>query len=216
VSNRRRDTPRDAVDEEAPVSQLPQTPDFAAIEIKAPQSAKRRGLILTLIGNLVYTWSNNESMFIYVLMLLMNTDEASATIVFATLNTTRARLDLIERLAKIKIVDKTVAKALDRIVARFNELTKIRNEFNHCLYTVNNLGEITDTQSIKVQEVRGKFQLGSGRKMDDARVNEMLGAIRGLTRLNREIWDFLPRLKEHIDKANMANGRSSSPEAIAG
>jgi hypothetical protein len=41
-------------------------------------------------------------------MLLMETDEATAAIVFATLNTTRARIDLIERLAKIKVGDKKV------------------------------------------------------------------------------------------------------------
>lgn len=58
---------------------------------------------LTLIGNLVHCWSNNESLFIYILMLLMETDEATAAIVYATLNTTRARIDLIERLAKIKV-----------------------------------------------------------------------------------------------------------------
>ena len=49
-----------------------------------------------------------ESLFIYILMLLMETDEATAAIVFATLNTTRARIDLIERLAKIKVGDKKV------------------------------------------------------------------------------------------------------------
>jgi hypothetical protein len=41
-------------------------------------------------------------------MLLMETDEATAAIVFATLNTTRARIDLIERLAMIKVGDKQV------------------------------------------------------------------------------------------------------------
>jgi len=195
------------------VSQLPQKPDFAAIEAKAHQSARRRNLVLTLIGNLVYSWSNNESMFLYVLMLLMNTDEASATVVFATLNTTRARIELIERLAKIKIVDKMIAKNLERLVGRFNELTKVRNEFNHCLYTVDSVGEITDTQSIKVQEVRGMLQLGTARKMDDARINEMLGSIRALARLNREIWDFLPRLKDHLDA--VATGSVEAPPADA-
>jgi hypothetical protein len=201
----------DAWDEEASVSQIPQKPDFAAIEAKAHQSVNRRSFILALIGNLVYSWSNNESMFIYVMMLLMNTDETSATVVFATLNTTRARLDLIERLAKLKITNRIVGKALERIISRFNELTKMRNEFNHCLYTVNESGEITDTQSIRVQEIHGKLQLGTGRKMDDARIDEMLDAIRALTKLNRDIWDFLPRLKEYLDKANgKTNGQSET------
>ena len=177
------------------MSQLPPKPDFAAIEAAAHGSANRRTFIMALIGNLVYTWANNESMFIYVLMVLMNTREPSAAVVFSTLNTTRARLDLVERLAKIKIKDKSIQKALERIISQFNELTKLRNEFNHCMYTLNERGEITHTHSIRMQEVKGKLQLGVVRKMDDARINEILAAIRSMTKLNREIWDFLPRLQ---------------------
>jgi uncharacterized tellurite resistance protein B-like protein len=187
------------------VSQLPPKPDFAAIEAASHESVNRRTFILALIGNLVYSWSNNESMFIYVLMLLMKTDETSAAVVFATLNTTRARLDLVDRLAKINVRDKSVAKALDRIVAKFNDLTKIRNEFNHCMYTVNDHGEITHTNSIRMHEVRGQVQLGIVRKMDDKRINSMLEAIRSLTRLNRDIWDFLPVLQRHLDETRRQN-----------
>jgi hypothetical protein len=178
-----------------PVPQLPPKPDFAAIEAAAHGSANRRTFIMALIGNLVYSWANNESMFIYVLMILMNTDEASAAVVFTTLNTTRARLDLVERLARIKIRDKSIQKALERIITQFNELTKLRNEFNHCMYTLNERGEITHTHSIRMQDVKGKLQLGVIRKMDDARINDILAAVRDMTTLNREIWDFLPRLQ---------------------
>ena len=89
-------------------SRLPPKPDFEAIEAAAVGSADRRTMILALIGNLVFSWSNNESMFIYILMILLETDEVSAAIVFATLNTTRARLDLVQRLATAKINDRAV------------------------------------------------------------------------------------------------------------
>ena len=190
------------------VSQLPPKPDFAAIEASAHQSVNRRTFILAAIGNLVYGWSNNESMFIYVIMLLMNSDEPSAAVVFATLNTTRARLDLVERLAKIKIRDKAIAKALEKIVARFNELTRIRNEFNHCMYTVGEHGEITHTRSIRLQQVRGQLQLGVVRNMDDARIKEMMDAIRNQTQLNRDIWEFLPRLQGHLATVHADGGGS--------
>jgi hypothetical protein len=189
-------------------SQLPRKPDFAAIEASAHQSVNRRTFILAAIGNLVYGWSNNESMFIYVIMLLMNTDEPSAAIVFATLNTTRARLDLVDRLAKIKIRDKAIAKTLEKIVTRFNELTRMRNEFNHCMYTVGEHGEITHTRSIRLQEVRGQLQLGVVRDMDDARIKEMMDAIRNQTQLNRDIWEFLPRLQTHLAAVHADGGAS--------
>ena len=95
------------------VSKLPPKPDFDVLAAAAPASADRRTFVLALIGNLICSWSNNESLFIYVLMILLRTDEASAAVVFATLNTTRARLDLIQRLAKIRVTDKALVEKSD-------------------------------------------------------------------------------------------------------
>ena len=177
---------------------LPPRPDFEAIEAAAPGSADRRTTILALIGNLVFAWSNNESMFIYVIMLLMETDPTSAGIVFATLNTTRARLDLVERLAKAKISDRQLAKTLDDLIERFNECTRVRNEFNHCIYVMNERGEISQTHSTRIQTTRGRLQFGTARNMDDARLKEMIDTSAELKRLNRDLWDFLPRLEAHL------------------
>ena len=189
------------------MSSLPPKPDFAAIEAAAPKGGGRRMVTLTLIGNFVHCWSNNESLFIYILMLLMETDEATAAIVFATLNTTRARIDLIERLAKIKVGDKQVEKKLDDIVERFNDSTRMRNEFNHCMYVLDERGEITHTNHMRVQEVKGRLQLGIVRPMDDARIRELQNAIRNMTQLNRDIWDFMGVLQKYLA------GRPRSPRA---
>jgi hypothetical protein len=189
-------------------TRLPPKPDFQAIEAAAIDSADRRTMILALIGNLVFSWSNNESMFIYVLMVLLETDEVSAAIVFATLNTTRARLDLVQRLATAKIKDQPTAKALDKIISRFNESTRIRNEFNHCMYTVNERGEITHTHAMKIKESRGHLTLGELRPMDDARIAELVKSVADLKTLNRDLWDILPRLQTAVV--------SLSPQSAAG
>jgi hypothetical protein len=155
-------------------------------------------MILSLIGNLVFNWSNNESLFSYVLMLLLKVDQVSAAIVFATLNTTRARLDLIQRLAQVKIKDKALSKELDRLIERFNDGTHIRNEFNHCMYTVDSSGEISHTQSMRLIQTRSALRFGETKPLDDARIHEMAEAVREMSRINREIWDFLPRLEAHL------------------
>ena len=188
-------------------SELPAMPDFKAIEAAAPASADRRTLILALIGNLVFSWSNNESLFIYVLMILLETDQASAAVVFATLNTTRARLDLINRLARIKIRDRAMQKELDRIIARFNECTRVRNEFNHCMYTVDDHGEITHSHSIRIIETKNQLRLGDVKPMDDARLKEMHETTDELKRLNRDIWSFLPRLEAHMTRQKAGSTR---------
>ena len=97
-------------------SKLPTTPDFKALDAEASQSAEQRQIVLTLIGNLIFSWSNNESMFIYLLMSLMKIDLDTAVITFATLNTTRARLDLVRRLSKAKLADPAMIKKIEKLI----------------------------------------------------------------------------------------------------
>lgn len=196
--------------------QLPPMPDFEAIEAVAPKSADHRTSILALIGNLVFSWSNNESLFIYLLMLLLKTDQTSAAIVFATLNTTRARLDLIQRLAKVHIQDASLDKALNKIIERFNECTRIRNEFNHCMYMVDDRGEITHTHSMKIVETRKRLQLGEVRPMDEQRIKEMTAATQELKKLNRDIWQFLPRLQRHLEQIGQTSSAAPDPSRPQG
>jgi len=186
-------------------SRLPPKPDFDAIAASAPSTADRRTQILALIGNLVSSWSNNESLFIYVLMILLRTSQESAALAFATLNTTRARLDLIQRLAKITITDKDLDKTLSRIIERFNESTVIRNEFNHCMYIVDASGQITHTQSMRIVQTRDSLRFGEMKPMDDARLKSMVKATRDMTRINRDIWEFLPRLEGHVRSVGKRN-----------
>jgi hypothetical protein len=178
---------------------LPSTPDFSALEAAAAPFADRQNQILAQIGTLGLAWSNNESVFVYVLMILLETDEVSAAIVFSTLNTTRARIDLIRRLATVKIMDSAVAQTLTRIIRRFDACTNVRNELNHCVFTLNEHGEITHTQTMRVMEHKGALSLGAVRPMDDRRLKEIREANRQLKRLNRDVWDFLPILKRHIE-----------------
>lgn len=195
---------------DASEDRLPPQPDFDALEAAAHRSADRRTTILAMIGSLVYSWSNNESLFIYVLMSLLRTDQTSAAIVFATLNTTRARLDLIERLAQARLADRALRAELVDVIARFNTCTRARNEFNHCMYSLDDEGAITHTQSMKVIEVRGKLKWGSRRPMDDARLAELDRIILDLKTLNRDLWKLLPRLQAAMSGAAVATDVGSA------
>jgi hypothetical protein len=180
------------------VSKLPPKPDFDLLAAAAPASADRRTFILALMGNLICSWSNNESLFIYVLMILLRTDEASAAVVFATLNTTRARLDLIQRLAKIRVSDKALSKNLTTLIERFSESTKVRNELNHCMFIFDSSGAITHTQSMRLVETRSSLRFGETKALDESRLQEMLRTTNEMTKINRDIWDLLPRLEAHV------------------
>ena len=60
-----------------------------------------------------------------------------------------------------------------------------------------------------MQEVKGKLQIGVVRKMDDARINDIMAAIRGMTKLNRDIWDFLPRLQNGVQASSNGLNKTS-------
>ncbi|QQO37038.1 hypothetical protein JJC00_16420 [Bradyrhizobium diazoefficiens] len=182
------------------VSKLPPKPNFSALEATAPESAGHRTNVLALIGNLIFNWSNNESLFIYVLMLLLSTDEASAALVFATLNTTRARLDLIQRLARIKIRDPALDRELNKLIERFNDTTQVRNELTHCMYTVDESGEIVQTQSMRVVQTRASLAFGETRPVDEARLKALSDTVRAMIRINRDVWEFLPKLEAHLQQ----------------
>lgn len=177
---------------------VPERPNFEKIEANASSSAAHRTEVLTLIGTLSFSWSNNESMFIYVLMILLEISQTEAMIIFGTLNTTRARLDLVQRLAKIKLNNKSIFERLQKAIKKFNICTRIRNDFNHALYTVDENGDITQTHSMKISETPTGLKLGVTRAMDSKRETEMCKTIQELKDLNRELWDLLPLLRKHL------------------
>jgi len=119
-------------------------------------------------------------------------------LVFATLNTTRARLDLIQRLARIKIKDQALNRELNKIIDRFNDTTQARNELTHSMYAVDESGEIVRTQSMRVVQTRASLAFGETRPVDKARLNELSETVRVMIRINRDIWELLPKLEAHL------------------
>jgi DNA integrity scanning protein DisA with diadenylate cyclase activity len=179
-------------------SRLPPVPDFTALDAAAPTTADERTRALALIGNLVFTWSNNESVFIYALMVLLETDFSSAAITFISLNTTRARLDLVRRLAKTKLTDDRLIDKVEKLIERFNECTRIRNEFNHCIYQLNERAQITHANVLRINEKKNKVEFAVIREFDDKRMRDIAGTIRKLTVLNRDLWTLLGEMEAHI------------------
>lgn len=186
-------------------SSLPHRPNLLAIKDAARHTQNRRTLILSLIGNLSFCWSNNESMFIYVIMMLLKTDEISAKVVFGTLNTTRARVDLIERLAVANLRDPKLAQELKRILRIFSDCTRVRNEFIHCMFKLNDEGDITHTHSLRLQIIKDELQSGVTREINDARIKKMVQTVKKLIRLNDDIWNILPQIEAHM--AEQSKGR---------
>ena len=101
-------------------------------------------------------------------------------------------------LAKIRITDKALAKSLTVLIERFSESTKVRNELNHCMFVFDRAGAITHTQSMRLVETRSSLRFGELKALDEPRLQEMAQTTGEMTKINRDIWDLLPRLEAHV------------------
>lgn len=180
---------------------LPSPPDFQALDLAALKTTDGRTRLFAAIGSLSCAWSNNESMFIYLIMLLLGTDEARAAIVYSTLNTTRARLDLVHRLSRIRVKDKDLRDQIDALIDGFAAANKLRNELIHATYATDERGNIAHTNSMRIVESKGKLSFGDAKPFDESRMQQIIDAVADLRDLNRQIWDLLPRLKAHVERS---------------
>ena len=101
---------------------------------------------LLLVGKLNYAWTNTESLLIHLIAGLAEVDKETATVIFLTLNTTRARIDLVERLSKLDKVSATERAPILALTGRIQRQSALRNRYNHCIYAFDADGE-TRTRS---------------------------------------------------------------------
>jgi hypothetical protein len=83
--------------------------------------------ILLLIGQLNYTWTNTESLLIYLIAGLAKVDKETAIVIFLTLNTTRARIELVERLAKMASTPSACRQEILDVTRKLGQQARLRN-----------------------------------------------------------------------------------------
>ena len=89
---------------------------------------------LLRVGKLNYSWTNTESLLIHVIAGLTGVEKDVALVIFLTLNTTRARIDLVQRLAKMECTSVPERKRILNVTNRIMKLSALRNRYNHCIY----------------------------------------------------------------------------------
>lgn len=174
----------------------PRTSADQTIKEQAARPAlAKTALLPTRMGQLSLEWSNCESLLIYIIQALLSVPVEKAATIFATLNTTRARLDLVQRLSKLTVMRKGVRKDLDAIITDFAKATRLRNALYHAIFVSDESGGVTHVRSMKLEEQKGVLRFGDERAIDDAFVTELDGSIALLIDLNQRIWALLPALK---------------------
>lgn len=147
--------------------------------------------VLLTVGQLNYTWTNTESLLIYLIAGLAKVDKETAIIIFLTLNTTRARLDLVERLAKMAKTPQACRDAILSVTDQLMHQGKLRNKYSHCIYSFDETGTRASTQLMRIFDSKDAVRYGKLEELDDNEMHRIGASIEAIRDINRQIWKIV-------------------------
>ncbi|UYV39117.1 hypothetical protein N4R57_08990 [Rhodobacteraceae bacterium D3-12] len=112
------------------------------------------------VGRLNYAWTNTESLLIHLIAGLSRVDKETAVVIFLTLNTTRARVDLVERLAKLPRAPKEQRTEILKLTTTLSKLGALRNKYNHCIYSFDPESGDVETILMRIQDRKEEIRMG--------------------------------------------------------
>lgn len=151
--------------------------------------------ILLLVGRLNYTWTNTESLLLHLIAGLSGTTKDVSIVIFLTLNTTRARVDLVERLAKMDHQSVTERDAVLRLTQSLLKLSGARNRFNHCIYAFDPDGGPPKSILMRIADRKDGIRMGQSLDLDAAAIATIRKSIADLAQLNQDIWSHIARYR---------------------
>jgi hypothetical protein len=149
--------------------------------------------ILLLIGRLNYSWTNTESLLLHLIAGLAGTTKDVAVVIFLTLNTTRARVDLVERLAKMSACDPAERAAILKLTRGLLRVSGARNRFNHCIYAFDPDGGPPRSILMRIADRKDSIRMGQALDLDEAAINHIRQSIEDLAAINQSIWGHVSR-----------------------
>ena len=141
---------------------------------------------------------------IHLIAGLADVDKEIATVIFLTLNTTRARLDLVERLSKLERADENCRKDVLAVTRKFARVAKIRNKYNHCIYSFDPASEDTSTIQMRIYDDKTSIRFGKNEKVGQAELRKVRETIDDIEAMNIEIWTVAKRHGRRVVRADRA------------
>nr|WP_111298242.1 hypothetical protein [Paracoccus saliphilus] len=155
--------------------------------------AENLDAVLLRVGVMNYSWSNTESLLIHLLAGLAGVREDVAVVLFLSLKSTQARIELIERLAKLCRPAGDERTELLALMQRFTRLASTRNRFNHSIWSFDLEQGSISTILMRIADRRDGVLFGKCEPLDATEMARMDEALKVLGELNRAIWSFLKR-----------------------
>ena len=91
---------------------------------------------------LVTMWANAETWFMRILTVLMRTDVGRGDLIFSSMTSSRARIDLVLRAAIMCLATEDKLLEFESMHAEFKKITKTRNRVCHAQYIPDPTGAV--------------------------------------------------------------------------
>lgn len=149
--------------------------------------------LLTRVGYINYAWTNTESLLIHLLAGLVPTDKETATIMHLSLNTTKARIDLIERLTKREhaALPRAALERIRALMKAMRRLSAIRNQLNHALYAFDPRAGTMRSIQMRIADRKTALRVGAEKPLTAASVGELDEVLADLRKVNTDIWALI-------------------------
>lgn len=146
---------------------------------------------LLLVGKLNYAWTNTESLLIHLIAGLTGVDKDVALVIFLTLNTTRARIDLVQRLAKTERTSPMERTRILDVTTKILKLSALRNRYNHCIYAFDPDGGNPRSILMRIADRKNAIKVGQVHELNEVAAADVVAAIENLKRINQDIWTIV-------------------------
>lgn len=156
----------------------------------APPHEPSLDSVLLRVGRLNYAWSNTESLLVHLLAGLTGMQKDAAVVIFLSVNSTRGRIEMVERLAKLILKPGTELQELLDLTARFAKLSTVRHRYNHSIWSFEEDGSIS-TILMRIADRRDRIRMGQKQLLDDDQLARLDQELEMMSQLNRNIWHFL-------------------------
>ncbi len=118
--------------------------------------------------------------------------------IFLTLNTTRARIDLVQRLAKLPRVSNEERDTVLDVTGSFMKLAALRNKYNHCIYSFDAKSGDLSTIQMRVSDRKKQIKVGEMTPLDEVSISQIKQSLSDLAEVNRSLWDVIGKFSYPI------------------
>jgi hypothetical protein len=167
-----------------------------------PSSLDLRERSLICIGRFIADWANCESSFSWIFSRVIGAEIIKSDIIWLSINSTAARMDLLRTLIKVepKIAPATKAE-IENCITEFRVVTELRNYYCHAIYTTADDMNLTSVDKWRLAKPSHADAVkGKTRPISDEHLRELCSAIDQCADINRHIIRVVSNLEAELSK----------------